>query len=166
MPVNGQNELQNRTTMKGKPKPEIGQKNLLGMSLADTLDQHVTPYPTFRIEGGRHDCIFCATQSTGALWMSSSRRFTLRTGARRFGSCLVDRGYRSRKSVGETQLLFPEDRKIEGSAYLRRKRKWHFDRRSAVESIIGHLKSRFGLDRCMIEGPVGASINLKMAAAA
>jgi len=85
---------------------------------------------------------------------------------RNFGSCLVDRGYRGRKSVGDTRILLPDDRKIEGSAYLRRKRKRRFDRRSAVEPISGHLKSRFGLGRCMLEGPVGASINLKMAAAA
>ena len=54
MSINGQNRSKNWTTMKGKPKPPTGQKDLFGMRLENTLDQHVTRSPTFRIEGGRH----------------------------------------------------------------------------------------------------------------
>lgn len=39
MSINGQDISKNWTTMKGKAKPRTGQKDLLGMSLADTLDQ-------------------------------------------------------------------------------------------------------------------------------
>lgn len=95
--------------MKRKPKPQTGQKDLLGMSLADTLDQHVTPYSTSEEEGGHHDLYLLANAID---WDSLEESFT------------------------------------------------------HLYSKNGHLNSRFGLGRCMLEGPVAASVNLKMAAAA
>jgi IS5 family transposase len=81
------------------------------------------------------------------------------------GTAIVDRGYRGRSQIGDTEILVPDNgRKTRDSrkAFLRKK----FRLRAGIEPIIGHLKARFKLTRNWLKGSVGDQINLLLAAAA
>ena len=52
------------------------------------------------------------------------------------------------------------------SAYDKRQARKNFGRRSAIEPVIGHLKSSFRLARNYLKGAIGDAINLLLAAAA
>lgn len=80
-------------------------------------------------------------------------------------TAIVDRGYRGRTQMGDTEILIPDNgRKTSESrkAYLRKK----FRLRAGIEPIIGHLKTRFKLTRNWLKGSAGDQINLLLAAAA
>ena len=85
---------------------------------------------------------------------------------RRPERAIVDRGYRGRSQVGETDILVPQARHSGLSEYQRRQMKKRFRRRAAIEPVIGHLKSDFRLARNYLKGSVGDSLNLMLAAAA
>lgn len=78
----------------------------------------------------------------------------------------ADRGYRGRPVVGETKILIPTSSTKNSTKLERKKARKNFGRRSAIEPIIGHLKSDFRLCRNYLKGVVGDAINLYMAAAA
>lgn len=80
-------------------------------------------------------------------------------------TAIVDRGYRGRSQIGDTEILVPDNgRKTPESrkAFLRKK----FRLRAGIEPIIGHLKTRFKLARNWLKGSAGDQINLLLAAAA
>jgi IS5 family transposase len=77
-----------------------------------------------------------------------------------------DRGFRGRKRVGKTAIRLPEVPSPHATDYEKRKARHNFGRRSAIEPVIGHLKSDFRLARNYLKGVIGDSINLLMAAAA
>ena len=81
-------------------------------------------------------------------------------------SCLVDRGYRGRKTVGETKIELPGKAKKTESYYQRKKQRKRFARRSAIEPVIGHLKSDHRMMRNYLKGSVGDELNVMLAAAA
>ncbi len=72
-----------------------------------------------------------------------------------FESVLVDKGYRGRKKI--SQKL---------SAHQRGKQRKRFERRAAIEPVIGHLKSDYRMARCYLKGAAGAGVNLGLTAAA
>lgn len=78
---------------------------------------------------------------------------------------LYDRGGRGCKKVGETEIIIPESGTGK-SEYHKRKAKKDFQRRSAIEPIIGHLKHDFRMLRNYLKGTQGDAINALMAAAA
>ncbi len=77
----------------------------------------------------------------------------------------VDRGYKGKQTVGETQINIPKPRLKRDTAYQKRKKRKYFRRRAAIEPIIGHLKSDHRAARNFLKGQIGDSINFMMAAA-
>ena len=79
---------------------------------------------------------------------------------------LCDRGFRGRKRVGNTAIVLPESPSPKATENTKRKARKDFGRRSAIEPVIGHLKSDFCLARNYLRGILGDAINLLMAATA
>jgi len=79
---------------------------------------------------------------------------------------IADRGYRGKKNYGETQVLTPGKPKPDASAYTKRKARKRFRRRTAIEPVIGHLKTRFRLNRNWLKGTTGDQINLLLSSTA
>jgi IS5 family transposase len=79
---------------------------------------------------------------------------------------IVDRGYRGKSRVGETEVLVPGTSTKHQSTKEIRENKGRFRRRCAIEPTISHLKHRFRLCRNWLKGFEGDSINVMLAAAA
>ena len=79
---------------------------------------------------------------------------------------VADRGYRGKKAVGDTEIVLPKPPLKRDSRYRRDKKRKMCRRRTAIEPLIGHLKSDFRLSRNYLKGVAGDSINLLMAACA
>jgi len=77
----------------------------------------------------------------------------------------VDRGYRGKQMVGDTQINIPKPPLKKDTPYQRRKKRKHHRRRAAIEPIISHLKADHRVARNFLKGQVGDSINFMMAAA-
>ena len=76
----------------------------------------------------------------------------------------VDRGYQ-RQEIGGTQVSSPSNGVGKTASQKATMRK-HFRRRAAIEPIIGHAKSDYGMDRNYLKGEVGDAINAMLAASA
>lgn len=76
---------------------------------------------------------------------------------------IVDRGYRSKKKFGKTEIVRPTPSKDPAKKAAYRKR---FRRRAAIEPIIGHLKNQYGMKRNFLKGEMGDIINASLAGAA
>ena len=81
-------------------------------------------------------------------------------------NCLVDKGYRGRPEVVDTKIELPRPIPKSLTTYEKAKERKRRGRRSAIEPVIGHLKSDFRMARCFLKGAFGASMNLMLAAAA
>lgn len=80
---------------------------------------------------------------------------------RKAADVYVDRGYRGRSKVNDTNIHVPKLQKN----MPRSKRRKH-SRRAAIEPVIGHLKSDYRLRRNFYKGIKGDAINVMLAAAA
>ncbi len=78
----------------------------------------------------------------------------------------VDRGYRGKKQIGETQILIPTPPKKSLSYYQRKKLSAAHKKRAGIEPIIGHIKADHRMRRNFYKGVVGDNINIMLAAAA
>ena len=79
---------------------------------------------------------------------------------------IVDRGYRGRNMVGETEILVSGKPPVGQSRSKSAKMRARFRRRAAIEPVISHLKYDFRLLRCFLKGFEGDQISLMLAAAA
>jgi IS5 family transposase len=79
-------------------------------------------------------------------------------------NAFVDRGYKSRE-IGGTQINAPSGGNGK-TKYEKRKLRECFRRRAAVEPLIGHAKSDFGMDKNYLKGQTGDAINAMLAASA
>ena len=77
----------------------------------------------------------------------------------------VDRGYKGKQVVGNTQINIPKPPLKRDPLYQKRKKRKHFRRRAAIEPIIGHLKADHRVARNFLKGQLGDSINFMLAAA-
>ncbi|MBR1495811.1 MAG: IS5 family transposase [Acidaminococcaceae bacterium] len=77
-----------------------------------------------------------------------------------------DRGFRGRKQIGKTSIEIPDNGKTKATEYQKQKARKNFCRRSAIEPVIGHLKSDFRLTRNYLKGVIGDTLNLLLSAAA
>ena len=75
---------------------------------------------------------------------------------------IVDKGYRGREKIGETEVVLPGKRKFD-TEYQKRKHKQQCRRRSAVEATIGHLKSDHRMGRNYLKAIVGDQNNALLA---
>ena len=78
----------------------------------------------------------------------------------------VDRGYRGKTQIGETQILIPKTPKKNISRYQADKLRKLHRKRASIEPIIGHVKQDHRLNRNFYKGIVGDNINIMLAAAA
>jgi len=78
---------------------------------------------------------------------------------RRIRQATVDLGYRGH-GIRDRRILVADRFRKQVSRELKR---W-WKRRSAIEPIIGHLKSDHRLDRCRLKGPHGDGVNALLAA--
>ncbi len=76
---------------------------------------------------------------------------------------IVDRGYKTRRQFGTTEIIAPKPSKEPAKKTAYRKR---FRRRAAIEPIIGHFKSQYRMKRNFLKGEIGDIINAIMAGAA
>lgn len=76
---------------------------------------------------------------------------------------IVDRGYKTRRKFGTTEIIAPKPSKDPSKKTAQRKR---FKRRAAIEPVISHFKNQYGMDRNFLKGEIGDIINAVMAGAA
>ena len=81
---------------------------------------------------------------------------------RRYARVLVDKGYCSHGPVGGSAVMVP-GKKAHASAYALRRHKRRCKRRSAIEAIIGHLKSDHSMGRNYLKGSIGDKNNALLA---
>ena len=79
---------------------------------------------------------------------------------------IVDRGYRGRSYVSETQIYTPKPLPKSASNYQKQKARKRFRRRAGIEPIIGHLKHDHRMIRNYLRGDIGDKVNTVMAATA
>ncbi len=80
--------------------------------------------------------------------------------------CLGDRGYRGKSKINHTRIHIPKPPRKNASKAMQDEMRKRFQRRAAIEPVIGHLKSDHRLNRNFLKGFAGDQINLLMAAAA
>jgi IS5 family transposase len=76
-------------------------------------------------------------------------------------AAFVDKGYRGHGCHGDTQIHIAGASNKDASRILRKRRR----RRSAIEPLIGHMKSDHRMGRCFLKGLLGDAINAVLAAA-
>jgi IS5 family transposase len=81
-------------------------------------------------------------------------------------TAIVDRGYKGKTRIGETEILIPKPPKKNSSEYEKKKARARFRRRAAIEPVIGHLKTDNRLSRNFLKGVIGDQINVMLAASA
>ena len=78
----------------------------------------------------------------------------------------VDRGYKGKNQIGDTQIYIPSPPKKKDTPYQKSKKRKKFRRRAAIEPIIGHLKQDHRVVINYLKGQIGDSINFILAASA
>ncbi len=84
---------------------------------------------------------------------------------KQFVNAIVDRGYRGKKKIGNTNIIIPGSPRGK-SDYQKRKMRNKCRSRSAIEPIIGHIKHDHRMLRNYLKGTIGDEINAIMAGAA
>lgn len=79
---------------------------------------------------------------------------------------IVDRGYRGRCQINDTQICTPKPLPKSASAYQKQKTRKRFRNRAGIEPIIGHLKYDHRMIRNFLKGQEGDKVNTLLAAAA
>jgi transposase, IS5 family len=79
---------------------------------------------------------------------------------------IVDRGYRGKTKIGETEIINPKKPKKNATPYEKTKARKRFRRRAGIEPIIGHLKQDFRLSRNYLKGTNGDMANVILSAIA
>lgn len=77
---------------------------------------------------------------------------------------LCDRGYHGKREVNDTQTIFPGKALKKDTLCQKDKKRKQCRRRTAIEPIIGYLKSDYRMVRNYLKGAIGDRINLLMAA--
>lgn len=79
---------------------------------------------------------------------------------------IADRGYRGRKTIGETTVLTPNRSNTKQTNYEKQKQKKRFRKRAGIEPIISHLKYDHRMLRNYLHGAIGDAVNCLLAGAA
>ena len=135
---------------KGKvaKKFEFGSKVSIAMGKNRTIVLGVVNF-----KGNPHD------SNTIEATLEQVKRLT----GKKIQKAIVDRGYRTKKKFGETEIVAPKPSRSPAEKAAYRKR---FRRRAAIEPIIGHMKNQYGMDRNYLKGELGDIINATLAGAA
>lgn len=81
-------------------------------------------------------------------------------------TAVVDRGYRGCKNKVDVECIIPSPPLKRDSDYQKQRKRVLCRKRSAVESVIGHLKNDYRMRRNYLKGSLGDVMNLAMACAA
>ncbi len=76
---------------------------------------------------------------------------------------IVDRGFRGKKKIGDTEICIPRPIK-NATAYQKHKIRLRFRARAGIEPVIGHIKHDHRMIRNYLKGVLGDNINTIMAA--
>lgn len=136
---------------KAHKKYEFGRK----VSLAITANSQVVVGATMA-DGNAHDSK--TLEATLRQYRTLTERLPEKT--------IVDRGYRGLTEVLGVQVWYPDRFKAGKDRNKRRRLRRWFRKRTAIEPIIGHLKSDYGLARSYLKGPDGSQMNLLLAGTA
>jgi len=79
---------------------------------------------------------------------------------------IADKGFRGRKEVEGVKILTPSNQGKKLNESEKRRNRKRNKRRSAIEPVIGHLKSDFRMARNFLKGTLGNAINALMDSAA
>jgi len=79
---------------------------------------------------------------------------------------IVDRGYRGKKYVSETQIHTPKPLPSSATKYQKQKARKRFRSRAGIEPVIGHIKHDHRMIRNYLKGEMGDKVNTIMAATA
>lgn len=79
---------------------------------------------------------------------------------------IVDRGYRGKRSVGDTLIFTPKPLPQSASRYQKQKTRERFRSRAGIEPVIGHIKHDHRMIRNYLSGIMGDKVNTIMAATA
>jgi len=82
-----------------------------------------------------------------------------------FNNAIVDRGYRGKKKIGNTNIVSPGP-PIRNNEYQRRKKRRQCQSRAAIEPVIGHIKHDCRMARNYLKGTIGDEMNAILAGAA
>lgn len=132
---------------KAHKKYEFGSK----VSVASLSGSHVV-VGLSSLSGNPHD------SRTLAPTLAQVKHWT----GRSYERVLVDKGYRGHSQVDGSEVIIP-GKQAHASAYARRRHKSLCKRRSAIEAIIGHLKSEHRMGRNYLKGTVGDTTNALLA---
>jgi IS5 family transposase len=80
-------------------------------------------------------------------------------------TAIVDRGFRGKKKIGETEIIIPDNGQNK-TAYEKRKKRKQCQSRAAIEPVIGHIKHDHRMLRNYLKGTQGDQMNATLAAAA
>ena len=136
---------------KAHKKYEFGRK----VSLAITAGSQVVVGATMA-EGNAHDSK--TLEATLRQYYRLTERLPEKT--------ITDRGYRGLTEILGVQVWYPDRFKAGSDRNKRRQLRRWFRKRTAIEPIIGHLKSDYGLARSYLKGAGGSQMNLLLAATA
>lgn len=136
---------------KAHKKYEFGRK----VSLAITANSQVVVAATMA-EGNAHD------SKTLEATLRQYQRLTDRLPEK----TIADRGYRGLTEVLGVQVWYPDRFKAGNDRNKKRRLRRWFRKRTAIEPIIGHLKSDYGLARSYLKGDDGSQMNLLLAGTA
>jgi len=82
-----------------------------------------------------------------------------------FDTAIVDRGFRGKKKIEDTQVVLPDNGKGL-TIYQKRKKRKQCKSRAAIEPVIGHIKHDHRMLRNFLKGTTGDQMNATLAAAA
>ena len=84
-----------------------------------------------------------------------------------FDRCIVDRGYRGKSKIGDTNIIVPNTKEDSSKSIEYQKDKSRMCRsRAAIEPVISHLKHDCRMIRNFLKGVIGDKINAILAGAA
>ena len=132
---------------KAHKKYEFGSKVSVASLSGSNVVVGISSYP-----GNPHD------SKTLSSTLEQVKQYT----GREYSRVLVDKGYRGHGDVGDREVIIP-GKKHHASAYALRRHKRLCKRRSAIEAIIGHLKSDHKLCRNYLKGSIGERNNALLA---
>lgn len=81
-------------------------------------------------------------------------------------AAIVDRGFRGKKHVFDTQIFTPKPLPASATRYQKQKTRKRFRSRAGIEPVIGHLKHDHRMIRNYLKGELGDKVNTIMAATA
>jgi len=79
---------------------------------------------------------------------------------------IVDRGYKGKKRIGNTEIVKPGPISKSANNYQKQKKRKRCRARAAIEPIIGHLKHDHKMLRNYLKGSIGDSMNTLLSGAA